>query len=58
MFKTILRNLISNAIKFTPNGGKIDTIVEGNATEIIFTVSDNGVGIDQETQNKLFTISE
>lgn len=52
--KTILRNLISNAIKFTPEKGKITIIAEKNENETIITVSDNGVGIEPATQAKLF----
>lgn len=52
-FRTILRNLVSNAIKFTNNQGNI--IVDAKETEDTITVSvkDNGVGMDAETQEKL-----
>jgi signal transduction histidine kinase len=52
--KTILRNLISNAIKFTPEKGKITIIAEKNENETIITVSDDGVGIEPDAQDKLF----
>ena len=56
MVKTILRNLISNAIKFTNINGEI--IV--NATElkqfVEVEVKDNGIGISAENQKKLFQI--
>tara|TARA_R110001583_G_scaffold24456_1_gene89146 strand:+ start:405 stop:1508 length:1104 start_codon:yes stop_codon:yes gene_type:complete len=57
MVKTILRNLISNAIKFTKLGGAINisTISKHNQVEI--TVSDNGVGMDDEKRKKLFDTS-
>jgi PAS domain S-box-containing protein len=54
MLKTILRNLISNAIKFTPPKGKIMVTAEKKPDKIIFTVSDNGIGIEPEIQDKLF----
>jgi signal transduction histidine kinase len=56
MVKTILRNLISNAIKFTNINGEV--II--NATEIKqfveVEVKDNGIGISAENQKKLFQI--
>jgi signal transduction histidine kinase len=55
---TILRNLISNAIKFTNNGGKIDIYAEINHKIVTITVSDNGIGITQKLKNKLFDISQ
>jgi len=56
MLKTILRNLISNAIKYTHLNGKIDisSVQNQNKTEI--TVSDNGVGMSEETRNRLFKV--
>ncbi len=58
MLKTILRNLISNAIKFTNPGGRIYVIAEADKTAITISVSDNGVGIAPEVKNQLFDISQ
>jgi len=56
MLKIVVRNLISNAIKFTNPNGKIEVSAIQNKNNIKITVADNGVGMDEETQNKLFKI--
>jgi PAS domain S-box-containing protein len=56
MMKTILRNLLTNAIKFTNPGGQITISIENKAKELIVSVTDNGVGIKKEDLNKLFRI--
>jgi len=56
MVKTILRNLISNAIKFTNPGGEIIISIEQKEKELIVSVADNGVGIKKENIDKLFRI--
>ncbi len=58
MIKTVLRNLVSNAIKFTRIGGKININAEENSEYNIISVSDNGVGIAPGDLTKLFNISE
>jgi PAS domain S-box-containing protein len=56
MLQAVLRNLVSNGIKFTNFGGSIfiEVVTKQNLVEI--TVSDNGVGMDEETCDKLFRI--
>ncbi len=57
LLKTILRNLITNAVKYcNPNEGKIwvNSTTEANLVKI--TVRDNGIGMDADTQNRLFRI--
>ncbi|GAB4342414.1 MAG: hypothetical protein OHK0038_22290 [Flammeovirgaceae bacterium] len=58
MFKTILRNLITNAIKFTPLGGEIHIYSSKNNEFTTFTVQDSGVGISEENVKKLFDINK
>lgn len=56
MLKVVLRNLISNAIKFTHINGKINIYERVNDSYIEITVADNGVGMNEETQKNLFNI--
>jgi len=58
MLKTILRNLISNSIKFTNNNGQINIYTEKNDTNVIITISDNGVGIDMNNQEKIWDFTK
>jgi len=58
MINTILRNLITNAIKFTHKTGSIKINVIQQNDEIIIGVCDNGIGMDEDTKNKLFKIDE
>lgn len=56
MISTILRNLISNSIKFTKTGGEIIINVEQKEKQLIVSVTDNGIGIKKEDVDKLFRI--
>ncbi len=58
MFDTIVRNLISNAIKFTPAGGKVAVSVEKTDTQTIIHVSDNGIGIPSTVHHKILAVGE
>lgn len=50
----VLRNLIDNAIKYSPDGGLIVVRGETRPSEVIVSVSDQGVGIAPEHLNRLF----
>ncbi len=54
LITTVLRNLISNAIKFTPENGKILTDVTENNNDIVISVSDTGVGMNQNQIEHIF----
>ncbi len=56
MLDTILRNLVSNALKFTVPGGKVQLFAEMCGDYAIIKVKDNGVGISKEIQDRLFLI--
>ena len=54
-FKGLWRNLISNAIKYTPENGKVAVSLRLKGASLIGEVSDNGIGIPTEDQPQLFT---
>jgi PAS domain S-box-containing protein len=58
MAKTILRNLVSNALNFTKKGGSVTVSSKNNEDEVIITVADTGVGISEENINKLLRIDK
>lgn len=58
MLHTILRNLITNAIKFTPKAGTITIQTVKNKTQLKISVTDNGIGMDADLITKLFKINE
>ena len=57
MLNTVLRNLISNAIKFTNVGGHIKVSAASKQDHVKITISDNGIGIPKEKCNELFSIA-
>ncbi|NOU47671.1 MAG: PAS domain S-box protein [Bacteroidales bacterium] len=58
MIHTILRNLISNALKFTPQHGKVVVTMYSTKHHIVFSVADSGVGISKANIEKLFKIDK
>jgi len=56
MVNTIVRNLITNAIKFTPADGSVEVTSRPDGDMVQVTVSDTGIGISAETAASLFAI--
>lgn len=54
MLERGIANLVDNAIKYTPNGGKIDVLVSTLNGDVVISVRDNGFGISPENQKRLF----
>ena len=58
MITTILRNLLSNSIKFTKTEGEINLTAEENNGNILISVVDSGIGIPEENIPKLFRVDK
>ncbi len=56
MIHTVIRNLVSNAIKFTNNNGIIEITTTETDGKIKIAITDNGVGINEDSLEKLFRI--
>ncbi len=54
MFRSIMANLIDNAIKYTHNGGKVRVYSQINGNHEVFSVEDTGSGIPQKEQGRIF----
>ena len=50
----VMRNLLSNGVKYTPVGGKIAVGLAATASEIVVSVSDNGIGIPDADRKRIF----
>ena len=50
---TLLRNLVDNAIRYTPAGGQIDLWVDRHGTEVVMAVQDDGPGIPAEERARV-----
>ena len=54
LLRDVLRNLLDNAIQYTPAGGRVDVTVTLNDGLAVVTVSDTGIGIPQSDQPRIF----
>ena len=54
LVEQVWKNLIENAIKFSPQKGKIDILLKQDESHIIATIKDNGIGMSESTKKHLF----
>jgi two-component system phosphate regulon sensor histidine kinase PhoR len=52
--RDVLQNLLDNAVQYTPEGGQIIVSASKDGNEVVFTVADNGIGIPQAEQERIF----
>ena len=51
----VVSNLISNAVKYTPDGGTVKVSYQVDVSQLVISVADNGIGVPLEDQERLFT---
>jgi PAS domain S-box-containing protein len=54
MLRQVLQNLVSNAVKYTPRGGRIGVEVANDGAEVRCAVTDTGIGVPEEARPRLF----
>ena len=54
LVRQVLVNLLSNAVKFTPEDGRIEAAARFEGDDLVVRVTDNGIGIAEEDQEKIF----
>lgn len=54
LLSVLIRNLLDNAIKYSPEGGRIQISIENASDGVMLAVSDNGLGISDELIDKIF----
>ena len=47
-------NILDNAVKFTPEGGKVEVKLVETNKEAIVKIKDNGIGMDEETRRRMY----
>ena len=53
-FQQVVLNLLSNSVKFTPDGGRVDISIRREAGQVEVRVADNGIGIAAENLERIF----
>ncbi|MHC1704951.1 MAG: PAS domain S-box protein [Tenuifilaceae bacterium] len=56
MLKVIIRNLLTNAVKYSNNGGEVVLDALDDSNKLIITIADNGIGISETIKDKLFKL--
>jgi signal transduction histidine kinase len=54
LVRQVLVNLLSNAVKFTPDEGRIEALARFEGDDLVVGVTDSGIGISEEDQEKIF----
>lgn len=54
LLREVVRNLLDNAIQYTPTGGEISVNAKSNGNSAVVTVADTGIGIPQAEQSRIF----
>jgi signal transduction histidine kinase len=55
MLRIVFQNLLGNAVKYTPERGRVSVSIEPDKDDVLVTVADTGVGIPREQQGQIFT---
>ncbi|MDD2656590.1 MAG: PAS domain S-box protein [Patescibacteria group bacterium] len=55
LIRMVIQNLITNAVKYTPDKGQIKIEIQKNEKELVMSVKDNGYGIPKNQQDNIFT---
>ncbi len=53
-FKQVVLNLVSNAVKFTPDGGRVEVVATREDSDVVIRVSDTGVGVLEQDREAIF----
>jgi signal transduction histidine kinase len=58
MLRTVFRNLLNNAIKFSPEGSSVTVKSQSNQERVTIEVTDEGMGIPEEIRERLFQLDQ
>lgn len=54
LLELVINNLVSNAIKYTPDGGRVTLRARADTERVVFSIKDTGIGIAKEVQKGVF----